>query len=94
MSNLSINFRRLIIKWRDVDWLVTNIKANRKVRKEARLNNQCVLEAERRIQYREFDGKLVIALDNIPIVPVEEYSSIKLEICRALFGSYIFKQRV
>lgn len=86
--------RRLIIKWRDVDWLVTNIKANRKVRKEARLNNQCVLEAERRIQYREFDGMLVIALDNIPIVPVEEYSSDTLEVCRALFGSYIFKQRV
>ena len=94
MSNLSINMRRLIIKWRDVDWLVTNIKANRKVRKEARLNNQCVLEAERRIQYREFDGMLVIALDNIPIVPVEEYSSVTLEDCRALFGSYIFKQRV
>lgn len=94
MSNLSINMRRLIIKWRDVDWLVTNIKANRKVRKEARLNNQCVLEAERRIQYREFNGMLVIALDNIPIVPVEEYSSDTLEDCRALFGSYIFKQRV
>lgn len=86
--------RRLIIKWRDVDWLVTNIKANRKVRKEARLNNQCVLEAERRIQYREFNGMLVIALDNIHIVPVEEYSSDTLEDCRALFGSYIFKQRV
>ena len=94
MSKLSINMRRLIIKWRDVQFLIVNIKANRRTRRECRLNNLCCDEAERRIQYREFNGMLVIALDNIPIVPVEEYSSITLEDCRALFGSYIFKQRV
>lgn len=93
MSKLSINMRRLVIKWRDIDWLITNIKANRKVRKECRLNNRCVLEAERRIQYREFNGKLVVALDNMPIVPVTENNNTVLEDCRDLFGSYIFKQR-
>lgn len=93
MSKLSINMRRLIIKWRDIQFLIVNIKANRRTRRECRLNNQCVDEAERRIQYREFNGKLVIALDNIPIVPVTENSSILLEDCRDIFGSYIYKQR-
>lgn len=92
-SKLSINMRRLIIKWRDIDWLITNIKANRKVRKETRLNNQCALEAERRIQYREFNGKLCVALDNVPIIPVTEQQNTVLDDCRELFGSYIYKQR-
>lgn len=93
MSKLSINMRRLVIKWQDVDWLITNIKANRKVRKETKLNNQCVLEAERRIQYREFNGMLVVALDNIPIVPVTENNNTVLDDCRDVFARYIFKER-
>lgn len=93
MSKLSINMRRLIIHYRDIVWLVTNIKANRRTRKECRLNNKCCDEAERRIQYREFNGKLVVALDNMPIVPVTENNNTVLEDCRDLFASYIFKQR-
>lgn len=93
MSKLSINMRRLVIKWRDIQWLITTVKANRRTRKECRLNNRCVDEAERRIQYREFNGRLVVALDNMPIVPVTENNNTVLEDCRDLFGSYIFKQR-
>lgn len=94
MSKLSINMRRLVIKWRDIQWAITIIKSNRRTRKECRLNNRCVLEAERRIQYREFNGRLVVALDNMPIVPVtENNNTVLLEDCRDLFGSFIFKQR-
>lgn len=51
MSKLSINMRRMIVKYTDICWLITNWKANRKTRKQCELNNKCYLEAERRIQY-------------------------------------------
>ena len=93
MSKLSINMRRLLVKWKDIDWLITNYKRNRRTRRSCRLNNQCVAEAERRIQYREFGGMLVVAFDNIPIVPVTEDNNTVLEDCRDLFANYIFRQR-
>lgn len=71
MSKLSINMRRMIVKYTDICWLITNWKANRKTRKRCKLNNKCYFEAERRIQYREFEGKLCVALDNIPLIPLD-----------------------
>lgn len=93
MSKLSINMRRLLVKWKDIDWLITNYKSNRSIRRQTKLNNRCAMEAERRIQYREFQGKLVVALDNMPLVPVTENNETVLEDCRDLFARYIFKQR-
>lgn len=41
MSKLSINMRRMIVKYTDICWLITNWKANRKTRKQCELNNKC-----------------------------------------------------
>lgn len=38
MSKLSINMRRMIVKYTDICWLITNWKANRKTRKRCKLN--------------------------------------------------------
>lgn len=86
MSKLSINMRRMIVKYTDICWLITNWKANRKTRKRCELNNKCYIEAERRIQYREFEGNLCLALDGIGGNEV-------LKSCRETFQSYIFSQR-
>lgn len=93
MSKLSINMRRMIVKYTDICWLITNWKANRKTRKQCKLNNKCYLEAERRIQYREFGGNLCIALDNVPILAIDNADQQTLDACRDTFMQYIFKQR-
>ena len=93
MSKLSFGFRRLLVRWTDIQWLITDIKAKRKVRRECRLNNECNEEAERRIQYREFGGELCVAFDNIPIAPVTENNESILYDCREVFQKYIYKQR-
>lgn len=41
MSKLSINMRRMIVKYTDICWLITNWKSNRKTRKCCELNNKC-----------------------------------------------------
>ena len=93
MSKLSINMRRMIVKYKDICWLITNWKSNRKTRKCRELNNKCYLEAERRIQYREFEGNLCVALDNIPLIPLDGTDNEVLESCRGTFQRYIFNQR-
>lgn len=94
MSKLSINMRRMIVKYTDICWLITNWKANRKTRKQCELNNKCYLEAERRIQYREFEGNLCVALDNIPLIPLDGIGGNEvLKSFRETFQSYIFSQR-
>ena len=93
MSKLSINMRRMIVKYTDILWLITNWKSNRKTRKCCELNNKCHLEAERRIQYREFHGNLCVALDNIPLIPLDGTDNEVLKSCRNTFQSYIFNQR-
>nr|DAT31195.1 MAG TPA: hypothetical protein [Caudoviricetes sp.] len=93
MSKLSINMRRMIVKYTDICWLITNWKSNRKIRKCCELNNKCHLEAERRIQYREFQGNLCVALDNIPLIPLDGTDNEVLKSCRETFQSYIFNQR-
>lgn len=89
MSKLSINMRRMIVKYTDICWLITNWKANRKTRKQCELNNKCYFEAERRIQYREFEGNLCVALDPVDGIGDNEV----LKSCRETFQSYIFNQR-
>lgn len=93
MSKLSINMRRIIVKYTDIVWLVTNWKANRRTRKRCNLNNKCYDEAQRRVQYREFGGNLCIALDNIPLFPVDGINNECLEAARETFQKYIFDQR-
>lgn len=93
MSKLSVNMRRMIVKWKDISWLITEWKSNRKIRKETKLNNKCCKEAEHRIQFREFRGNLCIALDNVPIIPVEESDIELLNSSRKTFQQYIFLQR-
>lgn len=93
MSKLSINMRRMIVKYTDICWLITNWKANRKTRKQCELNNKCYLEAERRIQYREFKDNLYVALDNIPLIHLNGIDNDILKSCRETFQSYIFNQR-
>lgn len=93
MSKLSINMRRLIVRWCDILWLIDNHKANRKTRKRCKLNNKCCEEAQHRIQYREFEGNLCIALDNIPLFPVDGFNNECLDATRETFQKYIFDQR-
>lgn len=93
MSKLSINMRRMIVKYTDICWLITNWKANRKTRKCCKLNNKCYLEAERRIQCREFKGNLYVALDNIPLIHLNGIDNDILKSCRETFQSYLFNQR-
>lgn len=93
MSKLSINMRRMIVKYTDICWLITSWKANRKTRKRCELNNKCYIEAERRIQYREFNGNLYVALDNIPLIHLNGINNDILKQCRETFQSYIFNQR-
>lgn len=93
MSRLSFNFRRMIVRWNDIQWLILDIKAKRKVHRECRLNNECTREAERRIQYMEFDGKLCVAFDGIPIAPVTENNEDILYESREVFQKYIYKQK-
>lgn len=93
MSKLSINMRRMIVKYTDICWLITSWKANRKTRKRCELNNKCYIEAERRIQYREFKGNLYVALDNIPLIHLNGIDNDILKQCRETFQSYIFNQR-
>lgn len=94
MSKLSINMRRMIVKYTDICWLITSWKANRKTRKQCELNNKCYLEAERRIQYREFEGNLCVSLDNIPLIPLDGIGGNEvLKSCRETFQSYIFNKR-
>lgn len=93
MSKLSINMRRMIVKYTDIVWLVTSWKANRRTRKRCNLNNKCYDEAQRRVQYREFGGNLCIALDNIPLFPVDGISNECLDATRETFQKYIFDQR-
>lgn len=93
MSKLSINMRRMIVKYTDICWLITNWKANHKTRKRCELNNKCYIEAERRIQYREFKGNLYVALDNIPLIHLNGIDNDILKSFRETFQSYIFNQR-
>lgn len=93
MSKLSINMRRMIVKYTDICWLITNWNANRKTRKHCKLNNKCYLEAERRIQHREFKGNLYVALDNIPLIHLNGIDNDILKSCRETFQSYLFNQR-
>lgn len=93
MSKLSINMRRMIVKYTDICWLITSWKANRKTRKRCELNNKRYIEAERRIQYREFKGNLYVALDNIPLIHLNGINNDILKQCRETFQSYIFNQR-
>lgn len=93
MSKLSINMRRMIVKYTDICWLITSWKANRKTRKRCELNNKCYIEAERRIQYREFKSNLYVALDNIPLIHLNGINNDILKQCRETFQSYIFNQR-
>lgn len=93
MSKLSINMRRMIVKYTDICRLITSWKANRKTRKRCELNNKCYIEAERRIQYREFKGNLYVALDNIPLIHLNGINNDILKQCRETFQSYIFNQR-
>jgi len=93
MSKLSINMRRLIVKWTDIRWLIMSHKANVKTRNRCKLNNKCYYEAMRRVQYREFGGNLCVALDNIPLIPLDGTDNEVLKSCRETFQSYIFDQR-
>lgn len=42
MSKLSINMRRMIVKYTDICWLITNWKSNRKTRKCCKLNTSAI----------------------------------------------------
>lgn len=48
-------------------------------------------EAQHRIQIREFGGKLCLAIDNIPVVPIQEdWNAFDvLASCRKTFGEYL-----
>ena len=83
----------MIVKYTDICWLITSWNANRKTRKRCELNNKCYIEAERRIQYREFKGNLYVALDNIPLIHLNGINNDILKQCLETFQSYIFNQR-
>lgn len=83
----------LLSKLRSVDMIICGYKATRKTRRCAKLHESCHEEAKRRVQYREFQGKLCIALDNIPLLPIENAYDGMLESCRETFKEYIFDQR-
>ena len=73
--------------------LITGYKARLKTRRRARLHVSCYKEALRRIQYREFGGNLCIALDNVPILAIDNADPQTLDACRETFKEYIFDQR-
>lgn len=85
--------KRIVAEFRELDMLITGYKATLKTRRRARLHESCYKESIRRIQYREFGGNLCIALDNVPILAIDNADPQTLDACRDTFMQYIFKQR-
>ncbi len=85
--------KRIVSELRELDMLITGYKATLKTRRRARLHESCYKESLRRIQYREFGGNLCIALDNVPILAIDNADPQTLDACRETFKEYIFDQR-
>ncbi len=54
-------------------------------KKTARRNK----EAEHRVQLREFDDKICLCLDNIPLVPIKDGNTDMLKTARGIFRDWL-----
>ena len=73
---------------------IKNWLADRQATSQENKKHKAFLEAKRRIQVREFEGKCCLSIDNIPVLELKGYEADTLESARKTLQNYLISKSI